>query len=190
MSHFWGPFKPWRHSGKARADYLKRLGAALPNVSATLAEVGVQSWPSGVTPCVKELCALREALRGEGEWDANDKLGWIPHEMPVLPALSIAGARLLPPPPPPYALRSSSRKGARAARALPPPPNPYPPAPLPPPRGHGVGAAHASSQSTLSLPVWPVATAGLLLVGCAVRRRATGHRPRQSLYAPLPQHEL
>lgn len=83
VSHFWGAFKPWRRSGKARANYLKRL-AALPSSNETL------------TRCVREMRELEAELRREGAWEADDKLGWIPHEMPVLPALTVRERR--PPP--------------------------------------------------------------------------------------------
>ena len=87
VSHFWGAFKPWRRSGKARANYLKRL-VALPSSNETLTLT--------LTRCEREMRDLEAELRREGAWEADDGLGWIPHEMPVLPALTVRERR--PPP--------------------------------------------------------------------------------------------
>lgn len=87
VSHFWGPFKPWREAGKARNNYLKRFDLA--NTSAAR------------TACGRELAARTAALQREGAWERDDRQGWIPHEMPVLPSLDVAHfvARFAPSPP-------------------------------------------------------------------------------------------
>ena len=163
VSHFWGPFKPWREAGQARNNYLKRFDLA----NATAAR----------TACGRELAARTAALKREGKWERDDGQGWIPHEMPVLPSLDVVRfvARFAsspppsPPPPQPSAAATTAVTAAAAAVAT-----------------TSAAAGIAGSSSPARLPPSPAVAGGALLaLACAAkaiasRRAATGH-----MYVPL-----